>query len=323
MIHLQTLAMKTLPQDLQEVMKSVLSSVSFLKASSLNSRLFLQLSSDLDAPSKALLLHTEARWLSRGKVLKRIFELRDELKMFFNQKAIRQFEALFSDKSELQKIAYLVDIFTILNELNFSLQGSNSTCLDLSEKLQTFQMKLQLWQKKLDENKMYMFPTLAAFLEEHNIEPHERITAVVSVKEHLDMLACEISWYFPNLPEVPFALARSPFTVKAEDVPETVQEEFIKLTDSDAARTDFATMPVTQFWVKCLQSYPVLSETVLRLLLPFPTTYLCETGLSSLLVIKSKYRSRLVVEDDLRCALAKTTPRISDLVKKKQSQPSH
>lgn len=243
--------------------------------------------------------------------------------MFFNQKAIRQFEALFSDKSELQKIAYLVDIFTILNELNLSLQGPNSTCLDLSEKIQSFYMKLQLWQKKLDENKIYMLPTLSAFFEEHDIEPHTRITVVISVKEHLDMLAGEISWYFPNLPEVPFALARRPFTVRAEDVPETAQEEFIRLTNSDAARADFSTMPVTQFWVKCLQSYPVLSETVLRLLLPFPTTYLCETGFSSLLVIKSKYRSRLVVEDDLRCALAKTTPRISDLVRKKQSQPSH
>lgn len=168
-----------------------------------------------------------------------------------------------------------------------------------------------------------MLPTLSAFFEEHDIEQHKRITVVISVKEHLDMLASEISWYFPNLPEIPFALARSPFSVKAEDVPETAQEDFTRLTNSDAARADFSTMPVTQFWVKCLQSYPVLSEMVLRLLLPFPTTYLCETGFSSLLVIKSKYRSRLVVEDDLRCALAKTTPRISDLVRKKQSQPSH
>jgi hypothetical protein len=67
----------------------------------------------------------------------------------------------------------------------------------------------------------------------------------------------------------------------------------------------------------------LLSETVLRLLLPFPTTYLCEAGFSSLLVIKSKYRSRLVAEGDLRCPLAKTVPRISDLVRKKQPQPSH
>ena len=51
-----------------------------------------------------------------------------------------------------------------------------------------------------------------------------------------------------------------------------------------------------------------LSETVLPLLLPFPTTYLCETGFFSSLVIKFKY-SRLVIEDDLCCALAKTAPK--------------
>ncbi|XP_051017344.1 protein ZBED8-like [Acomys russatus] len=323
MTHLQTLAMKTLPRELQEVLTSVISSVNFVKASSLNGRLFSQLCSNMDTPNKTLLLHTEGRWLSRGKVLKCIFELRDELRMFFNQKARPQFEALFSSKSELQKIAYLVDIFAILNELHLSLQGANATCLDLSEKIQSFQMKLQLWQKKLDENKIYMLPTLSAFFEEHDIEPHKRITMIISVKEHLHALAGEISWYFPNLPDVPFALARSPFTVRADDVPAPAQEEFTEFLKNDAARADFSTMPVTTFWIKCLQSYPVISETVLRLLLPFPTACLCEAGFSSLLVIKSKYRSRLAVEDDLRCAIAKTTPRISDLVRKKQSQPSH
>ncbi|XP_036027915.1 protein ZBED8-like [Onychomys torridus] len=321
MVHLQTLAVKTLPQELQEVMKRVVSSVNFVKSSPLNSRLFSQLC--LDMPDKALLFHTEGRWLSRGTVLKHVFELREELRIFFSQKARPQFEALFSNKSELQKIAYLVDIFAILNELNLSLRGPNATCLDLSEKIQSFQIKLQLWQKKLDENKIYMLPTLSAFFEEHDIEPPKRISMIISVKEHLHMLAGEISWYFPNLPDIPFALARSPFTVRVEDVPKTAQEEFVDLLNSDAARIDFSTLPVTQFWIKCLQPYPVLSETVLRLLLPFPTTHLCETGFSSLLVIKSKYRSRLAVENDLRCALAKTIPRISDLVKKKQSQPSH
>ncbi|KAL1768625.1 zinc finger protein BED domain-containing protein 5-like [Sigmodon hispidus] len=323
MTHLQTLAMKTLPPELQEVMRSVISAVSFVKSSALNSRLLSQLCIELDAPSKALLFHTDGRWLSRGTILKHVFELRDELKVVFSQKARPQFKTLFSDKSELQKIAYLVDIFAILNELNVSLQGPNATCLDLSEKIQSFQMKLQLWQKKLDENKIYMLPTLCAFFEENDIEPSQKISMIISVKEHLDMLAGEISWYFPNLPDIPFALARSPFTVRVEDVPASAQEEFMELVSSDSARADFSTLPVTQFWIKYLQSYPVLSETVLRLLLPFPTTRLCEAGFSSLLVIKSKYRSRLAVENDLRCALAKTTPRISDLVKKKQSQPSH
>ncbi|KAM4697774.1 zinc finger BED domain-containing protein 5-like [Rhinophrynus dorsalis] len=322
MIHRQILATKTLPQELQEVMKSVVSAVNYVKASALNSRLFSKLCNELDSSNNVLLFHTDVRWLSRGKVLKRVFDLRDELKMFFHQKAKPQFEAIFSDANKLQKIAYLVDIFAILNDLNLSLQGPNATCLDLSEKIRSFQMKLQLWQRKLDENRIYMLPNLSAFFEENDVELDKR-TMIISVKEHMQMLADEISSYFPNLPDTPFALARSPFTVKIEDVPENAQEEFIDLITSDAAKNDFSSMSVNKFWIKCLQSYPVLSEIVLRLLLPFPTTYLCETAFSSLLIIKCKYRSRLVAEDDLRCALAKTAPRISALVRKKQPQPSH
>lgn len=80
---------------------------------------------------QAKLCYFRLKW----KVLKQIFELHDELKTFFNQKSRPQFESLFSNKNELQKIAYLVDIFDILNKLNLSLQGPNATCLDLSEKI--------------------------------------------------------------------------------------------------------------------------------------------------------------------------------------------
>ncbi|KAK1336735.1 LOW QUALITY PROTEIN: hypothetical protein QTO34_002770 [Cnephaeus nilssonii] len=133
MIHWQILAAKTLPRELQEVMKSVISSVNFVKASTLNSRLFSQLCNKLDVLNNALLFHTEM--VVERKVLKCVFEFRDELKMIFNQKARPKFEALFSNKSELQKKAYLVDIFAILNELNLSLQRPNAKCLDLSEKI--------------------------------------------------------------------------------------------------------------------------------------------------------------------------------------------
>ena len=117
MIHQQVLATKTLPKEFQGIMKSVVSVVNFVKASASNSRLFSKLCGELDASNNVQLFHTNVRWLSRGKVLKRVFDLRKELKTFLNQKFKPQFEALFGDKNQLHRIAYLVDIFAILNEL--------------------------------------------------------------------------------------------------------------------------------------------------------------------------------------------------------------
>jgi hypothetical protein len=37
----------------------------------------------MDSDYQQLLLHTEVRWLSRGKVLSRLFELRDEIRVLF------------------------------------------------------------------------------------------------------------------------------------------------------------------------------------------------------------------------------------------------
>ena len=59
-------------------------------------------------------------------------------------------------------------------------------------------------------------------------------------------------------------------------------------------------------------------------LLPFCTTYLCESTFSTLTYIKSKYRSTLInVENLLRSALTQTEPRFNYLCKNKQSHSSH
>ena len=118
---------KTLPQEFQDIMKSVVSVVNFVKTSASNSGLFSKLCSELDASNNVLLFQTDVRWLSRSKVIRRVFYLRDEFKKFFDKKSKPQFEALFGDKNQLHKIAYLVNIFAILNELDLSPQGPNST----------------------------------------------------------------------------------------------------------------------------------------------------------------------------------------------------
>ena len=92
-----------------------------------------------------------------------------------------------------------------------------------------------------------MLSNLSAFFEENDIEQETMNRTILSVKEHIKILKEEMSRYFPNLPDTPFSLARSPFTIRVEDVPENAQEEFIELITSDAAKTYFSSMSVTKF----------------------------------------------------------------------------
>ena len=76
----------------------------------------------------------------------------------------------------------------------------------------------------------------------------------------------------------------------------------------------FARVNLSSFWIAMLVSYPIISEIALKLLMPFPSTYMCESAFSSMLVIKTKARNRLELEADLRCCLSATQPRIGKLV---------
>ena len=99
---MQVLVTKTLPQEFQDMMKSVVSVVNFVKTSASNSRLFSKLCSELDASNNVLLFHTDVRWLSRSKVLTRVFDLRDELKAFFNRNhSLKHFSATKTNFTKL------------------------------------------------------------------------------------------------------------------------------------------------------------------------------------------------------------------------------
>ncbi|GBN68589.1 Zinc finger BED domain-containing protein 5 [Araneus ventricosus] len=76
-INRQSLAAKPLPDSLKEVLNKSVKVVNFIKANSTNTRLFRSLCEDMGSLHTTLLLHTEVRWLSRGNVLTRLFELRD------------------------------------------------------------------------------------------------------------------------------------------------------------------------------------------------------------------------------------------------------
>ena len=134
---------KKISPELHEILNFVLKCVNLIKATPLNQRLFSSLCADMDADHKALLLHTEVRWLLRGRVLKRVFELREQIAFFLMQQNFGVLAEKFRQEF-IAKTAYLADIFDSLNSLDLSMQGAGFTVIEKVAKIAAYHKKLDL-----------------------------------------------------------------------------------------------------------------------------------------------------------------------------------
>ncbi|GBN27589.1 SCAN domain-containing protein 3 [Araneus ventricosus] len=89
-IHRKTLAVKGLDECLKNTLDDAVKIVHFIKARAKNSRLFGALCHEMVNEHKQILLHCEVRWLSRGKVLPRLFELLDELMVSLKRESLME-----------------------------------------------------------------------------------------------------------------------------------------------------------------------------------------------------------------------------------------
>ncbi|XP_068240086.1 protein FAM200C-like [Palaemon carinicauda] len=268
--------------------------------------LFAALCSDLDTEYKTLLFHTEVRWLSKGNMLSRLYALKDELEIFLQkQKQDKLYEAFREEDFQLS-LAYLVDFFKVINNLNLKLQGRNKNIIAHTDVIRAFTKKIHLWKRKVQVGNFSSFSHL------------NEVTCLNSIAE-------EFIHHFLNvsMENSLWTLVQNPFNTDVELLLESLQEEAINLKCDSSTKRDFETMKLEEFWVKYLPMYPKVGEEALCVILPFSSTYLCEAGFSALVVLKTKQRNRLDVENDLHCVLSSFNSRISDLVRKEQQHPSH
>ena len=110
-----------------------------------------------------------------------------------------------------------------------------------------------------------------------------------------------------------------------EDVDDdsNIKEDLIELRNNHGIQMEFADGHLEHFWNSQLETYSALAKKALTVLVPFATTYLCETGFSCLLHIKTKSRNRLDPQHDMRVALSTKTPRFDAIINGKEQQQSH
>ena len=323
-IHREALAVKRMPAELKAVLDTAVKAVNFIKSRPMHARLFHVLCDEMGSEHVQLLLHTEVRWLSRGKVLSRLFELHREVQVFLQDKSF-PLSGVFVDTLWLSQLAYLSDIFSRMNELNLGLQGLSTSAFDVQDKISAMLKKLELFQIKIRTGDVSAFPNLETFLSDNDLRLADQVRD--NIAEHLKSLRQQFAEYFPAIVQGNTWM-RNPFVVKAHDVLEEnlsalEQELLIELSCDETLKSTFRGQTLLDFWMQRRGEYPALSDKAVRFLIPFATTYLCEKGFSSLACIKNKYRSRLDAEPSLRLKLTAIDPDIAALCSQSHAHPSH
>ena len=131
-------------EELHDTLNVVIKCVNYMKARPLNQSLFSCLCNEIGSDHTGLLLHSEARWLSKGQVLKRIVELPEVITFLKKQKQTSLAEQ-FSQEKFIANVTYLADMFYSLNSLNQFMQGPGFTVIDHNAKITAYYKKLILW----------------------------------------------------------------------------------------------------------------------------------------------------------------------------------
>ena len=110
-------ATKTFTAKLAKALKIVVEYVNYVRNNAMKHRIFKKLCNKMSSEFKVLLHYYNVWWLSRGKMLNRVFTLRVELAMLLREHHHRHADC-FKNSEFILILAYMVDIFDALNNLN-------------------------------------------------------------------------------------------------------------------------------------------------------------------------------------------------------------
>ncbi len=123
-LHREALIPKTMNEDLLATLNDTVHVVNYIKGRPLKSRIFAVICKSMDSEFRCLLYHTEARWLSRGKVLVRLNKMKKEIMLFLMAKDNEKYVDLFADDviEERSWLTWLIYLGT-LTSLMFLYKG--------------------------------------------------------------------------------------------------------------------------------------------------------------------------------------------------------
>jgi len=337
-IHQQTLCSNIQHEELDLVKKAVVKIVNFVRANAFNHRQFRALLSEYESNYTNLILHTDVRWLSRGKVLTRMNNVIEELKVFLREKCKDDLLVHPESPVFLCRLAFLADITHHLNTLNLKLQGRHKMLPTLMNEIDVLKAKLGLFAGQLRH--FMHFPELSK-----TAEIHPNVVQAEKFESYVENLKSDFSTRFKDIRPLNslFRFVENPFASESDpvDIPSSMkllvgdeaalQLEIINLQHNNALKSMHKDSPEstpTNFWMKYVDvnDFPEMSKCCKKILTCLGVLTFCEAGFPALTNIKSKKRNALTdqhLEDLLRAAVTQCEPEIKQVAAALQSQPSH
>ncbi|KAM4808386.1 zinc finger BED domain-containing protein 5-like [Rhinophrynus dorsalis] len=316
-LHREALVAQTIGNDLKKVMDKVVQMVNYIKSRPLKSRLFAHICEEMGARFKKLLLHTEVRWLSRGRVLCRVYELREMMLKLFEENQQHEFCDLIQDKLWCTKLAYLADIFEHLNKINTSMQGKGENMLTAVDKICAMRDKIAIWKRKVKEGNFEMFSK--------TVDCELKCDISSLIIDHLTLLGEKVHHYFPNVEIKDYDWIRNPFHSTAMGNFSLIEEEELAEIKNDRSLLMmYEEGDLDNFWIRVSKMHPNISKKALKILLQFSTTYICEVSFSTMTNLKTLKRGSLkMLDDEMRVSLSNIPPNIQKLCSSHQPHTSH
>ncbi|CAI9736530.1 general transcription factor II-I repeat domain-containing protein 2-like [Octopus vulgaris] len=318
-IHQESLCSKIIKFD--HVMDNVVKAVNFIRSRALNHRQFRNFLDAINAEFAGIPYFAEIRWLSRGRTLKRFYDIREHVAAFLEVKGNLCIN--FDDKW-MNVFSFLVDITHKLNELNVRLQGKEKLIHNLFREVTAFQKKLDLWITQIADSNYAHFPCLQ---EQPHISAINREFFVSELKRMQEEFARRFKDF--RACEDQLKNFSMPFGVDPADAHVVLQMELNELQSDFDAKSQFLNRNLMDFY-KCSLLHtqcPNLTCYSKRFLVLFGSTWICEYLFSRMQLVKSNKRNSLSdahLEDELRLALTNIPADIEKLLDvSKQFQVSH
>ena len=134
-------------------------------------------------------------------------------------------------------------------------------------------------------------------------------TVIPCLRQHISSLNGFFKKDFPG-DSSQYDWVRDPFSATAPaEFSSAEEDQLIDMSCDSTLRLKFASQTLSEYWLGVEREYPLIGQKAVNILLPFATSYLCEMGFSTVAALKTKYRSQLNIEQELRVAVSSLKPR--------------